>query len=702
MKKYFNCAKPVWLKGYEKEIHIRMQAKSQLNLSNVKNTVVNIATSGIYHLYVNGTFVCYGPARAGKGYFRVDEIDITKYLKKGDNTVVVEVCGYYAYSYYLQKQPSFLASEIIEDGVPIAWTGEHFTARFNPHYVRKVQRYSFQRPMIEAYRVINNDTFLTDTQKGDFELEVTDESNFIERIAPYPIYEKIPAEAVSGGSVSFIEPERFFRDRSCTTVNPHNLCGFPLDELEFCVTDECQKMQFSAPDMNVDGNLSENTYAIYKLSHNSSGMLSFSVDAQTDLSLYVIFDEILNGASTVDYMRGGCANIVRYDLKKGKNKLQFFDVYTMKYIQFVAVNGSCTVSDIEMIEYKHPPIELEAKPKDEVIDRITKAALETFLQNNVDVCTDCPSRERAGWLCDSFFSGRTEYALTGENPVEKSFLENFLHADKYDGLPDGMLPMCYPADHLNCQFLPNWVMFLILELEEHLERTSDRELIDRFQNKVNGILNYFEKFENEDGLLEKLESWVFIEWSKANEFVQDVNYPTNMLYSAALAAASRLYGNKEYYDKSEKLKAEILKQSFNGKFFIDNAIREDGVLKQTNNITEVCQYYAFFFGIADKDTHKELLNTLINDFGPSRDTVAVWPEVHLANAFIGNFLRLDILMQLGLYEKVLENIIGYFDYMAVRTGTLWENITPNASCNHGFGGYVLSWILKLYKAGYIG
>ncbi|MFR4025840.1 MAG: hypothetical protein ACLTZY_09220 [Alistipes indistinctus] len=30
-------------------------------------------------------------------------------------------------------------------------------------------------------------------------------------------------------------------------------------------------------------------------------------------------------------------------------------------------------------------------------------------------------------------------------------------------------------------------------------------------------------YENEDELLENLGKWVFVEWSKANDFVQDVN-----------------------------------------------------------------------------------------------------------------------------------------------------------------------------------
>ncbi|MEI7580140.1 MAG: hypothetical protein WCJ58_09020, partial [bacterium] len=75
-----------------------------------------------------------------------------------------------------------------------------------------------------------------------------------------------------------------------------------------------------------------------------------------------------------------------------------------------------------------------------------------------------------------------------------------------------------------------------------------------------------------DGLLEKLESWVFVEWSKANELTQDVNYPTNMLYSAMLAATGRLYKDSNLINKANKLKDTICEKSFNGTFFTDNAI----------------------------------------------------------------------------------------------------------------------------------
>jgi alpha-L-rhamnosidase len=214
-------------------------------------------------------------------------------------------------------------------------------------------------------------------------------------------------------------------------------------------------------------------------------------------------------------------------------------------------------------------------------------------------------------------------------------------------------------------------------------------MIAALKPKVMKLFQYFDKFENRDGLLENLESWIFIEWSEANRFVRDVNYPTNMLYSAALAAAGRLYNISKFIEKSEKIGDTIRKQAFNGTFFIDNAVKDDqGVLKVTDNSSEVCQYYAFYFNVVTPKTHKDLWQTLTMEFGPVRKTTHKYPNVYQANSFIGNYLRLELLSRYGLTEQLIRESIDNFYYMAQRTGTLWENIGAYASCNHGFASHI--------------
>ena len=114
----------------------------------------------------------------------------------------------------------------------------------------------------------------------------------------------------------------------------------------------------------------------------------------------------------------------------------------------------------------------------------------------------------------------------------------------------------------------------------------------------------------------------------------------------------------------------------------------------TQNRTETCQYYAFFTGVATKELYPELWRTLSTEFGPDRVKNGVYPEIHPSNAFIGNFLRLELLCRNGYYARLLEEIKGYFLYMVDRTGTLWEHKDTCASCNHGFASYVAELIYK--------
>jgi alpha-L-rhamnosidase len=201
------------------------------------------------------------------------------------------------------------------------------------------------------------------------------------------------------------------------------------------------------------------------------------------------------------------------------------------------------------------------------------------------------------------------------------------------------------------------------------------------------LLDYFRGFENTDGLLENLESWVFVEHSKANDFVQDVNYPTNALYAATLESAARLFNRPVMKKRADRIREVIRRQSYDGTFFTDNAIRKNGGLKNTGNHTEVCQYYMFYFGVATPESHPDLYAKLCNSFGPGRDPLTVYPGVYPANAFIGNYLRLELLSRAGDCNQIRKEIVDFFYPMSTLTGTLWEHMGTQASCNHGFASH---------------
>lgn len=694
----FHESRPVWAEGLEREINITCGFCTKAERKAGKQYLIKLAASSFYRLFLNGKFVYYGPARCAHGYYRVDEIDLTEQLRNGDNDLAIEVVGYNLNSFYSLDQPSFLQAELFEDGKTIAATGDNndFTGFVLKQRRRKMQRFSFQRAIGESYML---DPGVDGWRCGDFagqeqaKLICTEEKRMIARGIPLNHFTTVvPNKVVSRGRVrTGVIPQSYKKDRSLTNIS-EQLKGFPEEELELHLSDEVQEMAYFDRQQVDDAytgssSLQEGTFEILSLPSEKTGFIGMDIHCKKDGILYIMVDETLINQD-VDPLSMECLNVIRLDIQAGDYSFLSFETFGFRFLKLVCTAGEITVDHIHLLEYRYPaPITSSYQGDNPKLAAIYEAAIETFCQNAADIFMDCPTRERAGWLCDSFFTARVEHLFTGENRMEKDFLENFLLAEQFKCIPEGMLPMCYPADQYDGNFIPNWAMWFVIELGDYLKRTGDQAFVSLFHDKVYALLDYFVPFENEYGMLEKLENWVFVEWSKANELVQDVNFPTNMLYAATLKTAGELYHDPALVEKSARLAEVIRERSFDGSYFVDNEIRGEDGLHPTGERTETCQYYAFFFDIAAPEQYPELWRILTEEFGPDRVKKGLHPDIYPANAFVGNYLRLDILTRYGLKERCLNEMEGYFYYMAEKTGTLWENITDYASCNHGFASY---------------
>lgn len=697
----FVSAKPVWLEGREKERNVFVGFRATVDGKAAENAVVRLTGATICRLSVNGDYLGYGPARGPHGFYRVDEWPLKGHCKPGPNVIAIEVAGYNANSYYFIDQPSFLQAEVVAGATVLASTagaGALFEAQALDSRVQKVQRYSFQRPFSEAYRL--RPAFDVWRTGGAFlaqKLAVQPDRALLPRLAPYPAFVvRLPQREVSAGTTKNNPDKKVSSDRTIKNIGP-KLAGYPEAELTTIPFYEVQRLETAVherTDKPLDAQsrltLADGQFRIIDFGQNNSGFFGAAVRCDAPTRVYFVFDEMLS-ANDVSVTRLSCCNVVTYDLTAaGTYRVECFEPYTLRYLKVITVGAGCEVSDLHFREYVNSATERALfTSSDEVLNRIFEAARSTFKQNAVDVFTDCPSRERAGWLCDSFFIGRVASDLCGDTRMERMFMQNFLLPPKFEYLPEGMLPMCYPADHNDGVFIPNWAMWFVIQLDEYLQRSGDRATVDALKPRVLALTNYFKQFKNSDGLLEKLPGWVFVEWSHANKLVQDVNYPSNMTYAEVLACVARMYNMPEFQAEADAMRATIRKQSFDGTFFVDNAKRQpDGTLKSSGERTETCQYYAFFFHTATLPTHAVLWEMLRADFGPDRHQTKKHPEIHFANAFIGNYLRLELLSRQGLTAQIFDETKGYFLKMADLTGTLWENDTPTASCCHGFASHV--------------
>ena len=160
----FQSAKPIFYPWTETEVAARrLEAVNHYGFyipyvckSKVDKATFALTARNFYRLYINGEVVMHGPARTAHGYCRVDEVDVTDYLRVGENHIGVEVMVYgevYGdYSNDCTMESGLFVGELTVDGqVALAtglspWKVSHLTFR-TPHS----QRISHCREAAEVY-----------------------------------------------------------------------------------------------------------------------------------------------------------------------------------------------------------------------------------------------------------------------------------------------------------------------------------------------------------------------------------------------------------------------------------------------------------------------------------------------------------------------------------------------------------------------
>jgi alpha-L-rhamnosidase len=702
----FARALPVWPQKFARRMNTWISFHAAVRLPAGRPATLRIAAAQAWRVWVNGRLAGRGPARTAHGHARVDEWTVSADAT-GALAVVIEVMGYNVPTFCSTDEPPFLCAELVAGKKLLAWTAPAaggFTAEHRTERVQQVERYSYQRAFVEAYRL--SAYGVTWGEPGYIPVRpiavarVKHPRRWLERGMAYPDLTVVQARpaAVRGGTLRFSAALAAKATKWGYLFEvPKTSAGYPLDQVEWPLFATLAGTRFTSTGAARLGarapvKLTAKQWVRADFGTDQTGFPALRVKAAKATRLLLLFDEILVDGQ-VKFNRSGCVNALWLELAAGAEvNFEAFEPYTFRYLQVLVWSGAAEVADVHLRRYSNsspllaPPAGLEPAAA-----LVRKAALSSYRQNALDIFMDCPARERAGWLCDSMYTARAEWHLTGDNAIERAFLENYLVAPQLADLPKGMVPMCYPAEALQQQFIPNWAMFFIVQLDEAARlRHLPKAWQPRIARSVRGLLNYFRKFENDRGLLEKLESWVFVEWSKANEFVQDVNFPTNMLYAMTLRSAARLLGEPRLAAQAGRIEATVRALAWRDGRFVDNAVRDQaGKLAVTDHASEVCQYYAFFTGVASTGRETALWRRLVRaDYGP----------LYPANVFVGKIMRFQLLLENGEFEAARREVMQNYVRMARTTGTLWELFEQNVSCNHGFTSYIAVLIDQLAAA----
>ena len=445
----FQKALPIWIPNQTHKEKLNTQLLFTAEVASLEGTVLHLTAADFYRVTVNGRFVGFGPARTAKGYARVDSYDLSAYdnqklyaddtsvrgmiQRRRPNEIRVEVAGYHCSTLATALQDSFLAAELVdESGTPVLYTGgeyegEGFYCFHHSRRARNVERYSVQRHFTEIWNEHVEDP------KADFlrtEVEPIEGTiTFLPRAVPMPRCEVLDiTEFVSRGTCEAKEPTRL-NSYSFPPAKEPDWGYFPEEKVEFKPFRYVngQKLNQTEGVGQMPLTLQAGQWAVVDFKQLEVGFLRFAAEAEENAEVLLAFTEFIE-QEPFSFTRMNAQNVIEYHIPKYKQlQAESFEPYSFRQVMILVKRGSIRLESVGYRTFERPMDAARELPiSDPQLAGIYRAAKRTFAHNAVDIFMDCPSRERAGWLCDSFFTARAEHFFFGETLVEDAYLQNYL------------------------------------------------------------------------------------------------------------------------------------------------------------------------------------------------------------------------------------------------------------------------------------
>ncbi|MDR1624847.1 MAG: alpha-L-rhamnosidase N-terminal domain-containing protein [Tannerellaceae bacterium] len=124
----------------------------------------------------------------------------------------------------------------------------------------------------------------------------------------------------------------------------------------------------------------------------------------------------------------------------------------------------------------------------------------------VETYMDCPYYEQLQYLGDA----RIQALVSLYNSGDDRLVKNFLNLTDWSRQPEGITMSRYPTT--GEQFIPPFALWYICSLHDYFMYGSDVEFVRHKLPGVRMILDYFARFQQEDGSLKDLPWWNFTDW----------------------------------------------------------------------------------------------------------------------------------------------------------------------------------------------
>lgn len=439
-------------------------------------------------------------------------------------------------------------------------------------------------------------------------------------------------------------------------------------------------------------------FYVFDMGQNLSGFPTIKVKGKKGQTVRVWVGESLNEDGTVGQGKSGKPHYYDYTLK-GHGTEEWtpkFSYYGFQFVQIENINyretkdkSLPTIVDLRSnFIYNSAGEAGSFVCSNELFNKTHEIINDAIKSNFQSVFTDCPQREKLGWL--------EEIHLNGPGLMFNYNLENFIPAtmqnisdsQRDNGLIPSIVPeyIIFGGDFTDS---PEWGVTSVILPWMYYEYYGDASLIEKYYPVMKNYVDYLESKSKNHIVSHGLGDWYDYGthpagYSKNSPIA--LSATSHFYYGASLVAkAAKLLNKTEDIEKYENLTSEI-KIAFNEEFF-NKETKQYGTNSQFSNAVPV------FMDLVEPQYKEAVMQNLIADIKAKGD--------RLTTGDVGNRYLFQALARNGENETMFKmnnhyDAPGYGFQIKYGVTTLTEQWDPRKgnSYNHFMMGQIEEWFYQ--------
>jgi hypothetical protein len=644
-----------------------------------------------YHLFVNGRFVCRGPARGFQARWPYDEIDIRDYLKRGGNTIAVRAYnpGFSNFQYLTQGYAGLLVA------------GRWDKTKINSNKEWKCIRQSSVSgdTVPTSLQLFGQEHIDLRKEAGDWTSVDFDDSQWI---APTQTkWNSAPWFELEPRGIPMLTEKKFLPTGLIGINEGTSSEGYErvrdVVALRF-IEDRSHQApahpNFTPVRVSPTGKGKFRSY-LFDFGKTVVGNLSFAVEgAQGGEIIDTYCTETIDQASLTPHLRipTHCRMAFgdRLLCRAGEFTHQFFHHYGFRYLCVTVRDAARDFALRLHLNWIGYPLPRKGvfKSSDTDLERIWETCAWTQQCCSLDAYVDTPWREQAQWWGDARVQAWNTFYLAGDPRLFRRGIAQIAAQTTPDGVTYGHAPTMAHS----C-ILPDFTLIWMLTLWDYYWQTGSTEPLLAHHATVQNALNYFRKYTDpRNGLVMYDERyWLFLDWIPL--FKDGASTVYNLWLLIALDKLALLYRKARQPHHATPLEtwANKIRRALS-RLIDKNGLLRDGidrkgrVVPSTSVHSQTLGLMAGLRGLNSRAVMDRILRPMIHaDIDRKITPSSYW----ITYAF-------TVLIDHGYGQEVVAFIKKHWMPM-VEHGTTWEAFAQdpgNGSCSHAWSAHPLFHLMQ--------